>query len=142
MKTWLAGIVMFAALSTAAQADVVAGTVVDRSNNPAPSVNVAVTFASGARPVRTKTDAAGRFVVETAEPPASITLQSGVFEPYTMGLLAVPSSVMADLHIELMYRLVTIGRDPSRGSACNAFQPSQLWDTYVLVRGGCGTPKL
>jgi hypothetical protein len=142
MKTWLAGIVMFAALSAAAQAEIVAGTVVERaSNQPAPNVNVTVTFASGTRPLRTTTDADGRFSVETNETPASITLQNGRFEPYTMGLTALAPSVMADLHIVVDYRLVTISRDPSRGSACNAFQPSRLWDVYVLVRGACGTPK-
>ena len=58
-----------------------------------------------------------------------------------MALTALAPSVMADLHIVLSYRLVIVGRDPSRGSACNAFQRYQLWDTYVLVRGGCGIPK-
>ena len=141
MKTWLAGLALFAALSAAAQAEIVAGTVVERaSNQPAPNVNVTVAFASGTRPLQTKTDADGRFSVETNETPASITLQNSRFETHTMGLVAVAPSVMADLHIGLNYRLVTISVDRAR-SMCAAFQPYQQWDTYVLVRGGCGAPK-
>ena len=141
MKTWLTGIVMFAALTAAAQADIVAGTVVDGSSRPVANVNVSVTFASGTRPLRTKTGADGHFTVETSETPANLTLQGSRFDTYTMGLGALAPAALADLHIELMYRLVIIARDPSRGSVCNAFQPYQTWDVYVLVRGGCGMPK-
>jgi hypothetical protein len=141
MKTWLAGVVMFAALSAAAHAEIVAGTVVDRSSNqPAPNVNVTVTLVSGARPLQTKTDAAGRFTVETNETPVNVTLHGARFETYTMQLVALAPSVLADLHIGLNTRLVTISIDRVR-SACRAFQPYQPWDVYVLVRGSCGEPK-
>jgi hypothetical protein len=141
MKTWLAGMMMFAALSAAAQAETVAGTVVDRSSNqPAANVDVTVALASGARPLQTKTDAAGRFTVETNETPATVTLHGPRFETYTMQLVALAPSVLADLHIGLNTRLVSISIDRAY-SACRAFQPYQPWDVYVLVRGTCGQPK-
>ena len=142
MKTWLAGIVLFAALSAIAQADLVAGTVVDRSSNPLPNANVTVTFASGANPVQTTTDAAGRFAVETTETPAYVTLKRNGFETFSLSIVALAPSVIADLHIELNARLVMMRGDLVIRSVCGAFQPSQAWDHYVLVPGGmCGSPK-
>ena len=141
MKTMLAGIALFAALSTAAQAEIVAGTVVDRANQPVANVNVTVTFASRTPPLRTKSDAAGRFTAETAETPVAVTLEKTGFETATMSIAALAPSVMADLHIELLPRLVIIERYMTR-SVCGAFQPYEPWDRYVIVPGGmCGTPK-
>ncbi len=141
MKTWLAGIMLFAALSAGAHAEIVAGTVVDRTNRPIPNAIVTVTLASGARPLQTRSDADGRFTVETSETPASVTLQQNGFDPQTMHLAAVAPSVMAELRIELMYKLVTIERYGAR-SACRAYQPYQPWDVYVVIPGGtCGAPK-
>ena len=141
MKAWLAGLMMFAALSAAAHAEIVAGTVVDRATNqPVPNANVTVTFASSARPLHTKTDAAGRFTVETTEAPAAVTVGNRLFEAYTMQLGAIASPVIADLHIVLNPQLTRIETYGSR-SVCRAFQPYQTWDVYVLVRGQCGEPK-
>ena len=143
MKTWLAGIVLFAALSAIAQAELVAGTVVDRSSNqPVPSATVTVTFASGAKPVQTTTDAAGRFAVETTETPAYVTLKRNGFETFSLSIVALAPSVIADLHIWLNTRLVMMKGDLVIRSVCGAFQPPQTWDHYVLVPGGmCGSPK-
>lgn len=142
MKTWLAGLTVFAALTAAAQAEIVAGTVVERATNqPVANASVTVTLASGAQPVHAKTDAGGRFTIETAGAPASVSVQRGsFFEPYTMTLAALAPSVMADLRIALDGRLVIIERLTTR-SVCGAFQPRQLWDHYDLVPGGCGAPK-
>ena len=143
MKTWLTGIMMFAALSAAAQAEIVAGTVVDRSSNqPAPNVNVTVTFESGAKPLLTKTDAAGRFSVETTETPAYVTLHSTRYEAFTMSIVAVAPSVMADLYIGLNTKLVMIRDTYGPRSVCGAYQPYRPWDQYVFVPGACGAPKL
>ena len=141
MKTWLAGILMFAALSAAGQAEIVAGTVVDSSSNqPVQNANVTVTFASGAMPMHTTTDATGRFVVETTETPANVTLHRLGFETFTLSITAIAQSAMADLHIALNTRLVNIAIDRAR-SRCRAFDPAQPWDRYELILGMCGTPK-
>ncbi|MEA2785688.1 MAG: Carboxypeptidase regulatory-like domain [Candidatus Eremiobacteraeota bacterium] len=142
MKTWLAGIVLFAALTTAARAEIVAGTVVNSwSNQPVQNANVTVTFASGSMPVHTTTDATGRFMVETTETPVAVTLRRNGFETFTVSIAAIAPSVMADLHIALNARLIMISIDRAR-SRCGAFQPSQPWDHYELILGGmCGTPK-
>ena len=138
MKTWLVGFALFAALTAAAQADIVAGTVVDRSNQPVANADVAVTLASGEPPLHATTDAAGRFTVETDGAPASVSVRRGsFFEAYSMALAAVAPSVMADLHVVLNTRLVTIVRDVSR-SACAAWQPWQTWDSYNVTPNGCG----
>jgi hypothetical protein len=140
MKTWLAGIALFAVLAVAAQAETVAGTVVDRSNRPVANATVTVTFASSA-PLQTKTDAAGRFTVETTEPPAALTLRKNGFAWFTLSLAAVAPSVVADLRIRLDPQLVLIEEFRPR-SVCGAFQPYQLWDRYDIVPGGpCGAPK-
>jgi hypothetical protein len=142
MKTWLAGIVMFAALAAAAQADIVAGTVIDRgTNQPIANANVTVTFASGAKPLHTKTDAAGRFTVETTETPAYVTLISARYETFTMSIAAVAPSAIADLHIWLNTRLTPMKDDLVRRTWCEAFQPSRPWDFYSLMPGRCGMPK-
>ena len=140
MKTWLAGIVMFAALSAAAQAEIVAGTVVDRATNkPVANAHVMILL-KGAPSLQTKTDAAGRFTVETNATPDFMTVQSRRFEPYSMQLIAVAPSVMADLRIGLNTRLVQIEWYGPR-TMCGAFQPHQLWDRYDVVPGGtCGAP--
>ncbi len=140
MKTWLTGLMMFAALTAAAQAEIVAGTVVDRNTNmPVPNANVTVTFASGAKPLQTKTDPAGRFRVETTQTPASVTALNRIFEPFSMNLDALAPSVLADLRIVLNTRLVMLEHYGPR-SVCGAFQPYQPWDRYVLVPGACGVP--
>src|ERR1700681_120501 len=143
MKTWLAAFTLFAALSTAAQAEIVAGTVVDRSSNqPVPNVTVTVTFTSGAKPAQTRTDAAGYFSIETSETPTYVALSRTGFEPFTMSIVSVAPSVIGDLHLVLNTRLTPMKDDYRQRSMCGAFQPSQSWDHYVIIPGGsCGAPK-
>ena len=142
MQTWLAGIVLFAALTAAAQAGIVAGTVVDRATNqPIANANVIVTLESGAKPLRTTTDAAGHFMVETNETPVYVTLYSPPFDTYTLSVAAVRVSEIADLHIGLYKHIVTMRDDLVRRSLCGAFQPSRQWDVYTVTPGSCGAPK-
>src|ERR1700681_672390 len=99
MKTWLAAFTLFAALSTAAQAEIVAGTVVDRSStHPVPTVTVTVTFTSGAKPAQTRTDAAGYFSIETSETPTYVALSRTGFEPFTMSIVSGAPPGTADSH--------------------------------------------
>jgi Carboxypeptidase regulatory-like domain len=141
MKTWLAAVALFASLTAAAQATVVAGTVVDaRTQQPIVGANVTVVLDSDALPLHATTDAGGRFSVEASATPARVSLERLGFEPYAMALASLAPSDIADLRIALNVRLVLIEELRTR-SACAPFQPGQLWDRYVLAPGACGMPK-
>jgi hypothetical protein len=139
MKTWLAGLVLFAGLAATAQADIVAGTVIDlASKRPVAGANVTVVVKSGAPPLQTKTDSAGRFTLDVADTPVSVSVQATGFEPYVMHLTAVAPSVTANLQLAVWRHFVW--EHGHYRHLCAAFQPDQVWDRYSFDSGGvCGT---
>ena len=145
MKAWIAAVTMIAALTATTQAtthaEMVAGTVVDAATNrPLAGAIVTVTFAPRVRPLRTKTDEAGRFTLVTTETPAYVTVTTDRFETFTMALSALAPSVMENLRIPLNRKLTPVSVDVAR-SACAAWQPMRIWVTYVMTPNGCGRGK-
>lgn len=142
MKAWLAGLALFAALSTAAQAELISGTVFDAvTKRPLPGASVVMTMPSDAPALRTYTDALGRFSVETDVIPTDIVVSARYYETMTGATTVIARSGFTGLVLALPPRLINISmhdRFPPVPSACAAFQPRQTTDRYTLISGRCG----
>jgi hypothetical protein len=143
VKAWLAGLALFAALTTPARAATITATVVDAiTKRPVAGADVTMTLSSGAQPLRTTTDREGRFTVETDVIPISIVVSAGRYERYVISTSNVSRAGVTGLVIALTHRMLPLDTDFHPRQLCGAFQPAQLWDRYDLVPGGvCGTQK-